>query len=58
MEEIDCRKLLWKYMEHVGTIEGSDFLYFAKVGKNEQDFTQDELDLLNEISEMGNFYED
>lgn len=58
MEEIDCRKLLWKYMEHVGAYEGSDFLYYAEVGKNEQDFTQEELDLLYEISKMGSFYED
>ena len=58
MEEIDCRKLLWKYMEHIGAVEGVDFIHCAKVGKNEEDFTQDELALLYEIREMGNFYED
>jgi len=55
---MDYRKLLWKYMEHVGAMEGITFLYSASVGKIEQDFTQEELDLLWEISEMGNFYED
>lgn len=55
---MDYRKLLWKYMEHVGAMEGITFLSSAELGRNEQDFTQEELDLLGEIAEMGNFYED
>lgn len=56
---INYRRLLWKYMEHVGAEEGITFVSNATTGPHEDDFTEEEIIELNTINDMeGEYVED
>ncbi len=54
---MDYRKLLWKYMEHVGAMEGITFVGSVSAGEHPDDFTKEEVLVLEIINRMGSEYE-
>jgi hypothetical protein len=54
---MDYRKLLWKYMEHVGAMEGTTFVGSVSTGEHPDDFTEEEVKVLEVIDRMGGKYE-
>ena len=55
---MNYRKLLWKYMEHVGAMEGTTFVSSVSTGDHEDDFTKEEIGVLETIDRLGGKYED
>jgi hypothetical protein len=55
--KLDHRKLLWKYMGHVGAMEGITFVSSLRSGSHEDDCTEEELVELRKIEDLGDHYD-
>jgi len=49
-DRTDYRKLLMRYINHVGDCEGTDFLYYDQMNKN---FSAEEKNILHQLSSDG-----